>query len=188
MTVKVKCYLMKPGLDPLGWFLCTQQRSAISHVAFEINGMYVGTGAHNSWLKGPVFGELPAAEYDKDRDYYECELVDPLTEEEELQLLAALKPLYGQRYGYEKVTRLDVAGNLKPDFICELGDLQLEIKNPFCSESVVYGLWKVNRPVCRQLCRREPEVCSPNDVYLDALQKNVLKIVNVVRRQGRKAA
>lgn len=180
MNIRINLYKKQGPLDFLGWMLAVQQRSGITHAAFEIDGVYWGTGARWHWLKGPVFGQTDAVKYNQGRQYYQCEFVAPLTEAQEQELLSTLKSLEGQPYGYAKVLRLVKAGNTHGDFLCGLGEATLDIKNPFCSESVVFACWKIGRMVCRRLCKKEPEVCAPNDLYIEALYQDILKIVGTV--------
>jgi hypothetical protein len=179
--VRINLYKKRGRWDVLGWCLGVQQRSAITHANIEIDGTCYTTGAHFDLFKGWVFGAVPAAKYNAKRDYYQCEFVNPLSTEDVINLWAYCKSLNGQPYGLEKVIALTVAGNTKAQFICHLGKLdQGVVKNPFCSEAVVAACWSINRLICQWLCREEPSVCTPHDIYLEAKRGEILHIVNTV--------
>jgi hypothetical protein len=186
MKVRINLYKKSGPLDFTGWYLGVQQRGGIVHVAFEIDledgsePLVWTTGARWRWLKGPVFGAVPARKYNRGRRYYQAEFTEPLTDAEAQVLLDYCKGLDGQRYGLGKVLKLIHAGRTSGDFICQIGDLDTDIRNPYCAESVVGGCWKVGRYVCRQLCRREPEVCPPTDLWIEAQYGLIIRIVNQV--------
>jgi hypothetical protein len=180
MNIRINLYKKRGPFDVLGWCLGVQQRSAITHANIQIDDTCWTTGARWDWLKGYVFGPAPSATYNAGRQLYQCEFVDPLSDADQAALLAYLKSLTGQRYGLGKVLRLVAAGNVEAEFICKIGLLEKEVKNPFCSESVVAACWSIHRFICQWLCREEPSVCTPHDIYLEAAKGSILKISGTV--------
>jgi hypothetical protein len=174
--IRINLYKKNGPLDIVGWMLGVQQRSAITHANIQIDDEVWTTGAQFHLLKGWIFGNAPAEKYNKGRQYYQAEFVEPLTLDQEEVLLIILKGLVGQGYGFGKVFKLAFAGNTRAEFICELGPVDLQVRNPFCSESVVYSCWKIGEMICQWLCRKEPSVCSPHDIYLEAIRGIILKI------------
>lgn len=178
--VRINLYKKRGPLDFVGWMLGVQQRSAITHANIQIDDVCWTTGASFHLFKGWIFGHVAAEKYNRGRQYYSCEFVSPLSDSDIEEILLTCRELEGQRYGMGKVLRLAAVGNVKDDFICQLGKLDTETKDPFCSESVVYICWRLGRRVCEFLCRREPSVCTPHDLYLEALTGKILRIVEAV--------
>lgn len=180
-SIRVNLYRKRGKLDFVGWMLGVQQRSAITHACIQIDDTCWTTGARWHWMKGWVFGPVLAEQYNQGRQYYSCEFSDSLTADEAASLLAVCQAFEGQRYGMWKVIKLATVGNLRADFICELGKVDLVVKNPFCSEHVVFACWQVGRRVCEWLCRKEPSVCTPHDLYLEAIRPyGALKVAEVI--------
>ena len=181
MKIFINLYKKHNGFDPVGWFLAVQQRGGVVHAAFEIDledgsePMVWTTGARWTW-KGPVFGAVVANQYNQGRTYWQAEFVKPLHPELAMHLLNILRNLANQRYGFEKVGRLIWAGNTTGDNICQLGKIDQTLKNPFCSEGVVFPCWRVGKFVCQRFCKKEPSVCTPMDLWNEAKSGDIIVI------------
>lgn len=179
MDIKINLY-KRQKIDAVGWFVCVLEADAdVSHATIQIDDMEYTTGATWHWLLGPLYGSVVAKTYQAKRGMYVCTFTDPLTDAEQKALLASCQSLKGRRYGFATIAKLMLA-KYRGFRIRMLGDTpKLTIDSPICSEAVVWHCWNViNRPLCMEQNKLEPQVCSPQTIFNSALYGRVLRIVD----------
>lgn len=142
---------------------CDICHSALVGPIINEKQMIYTTGA-----KGMFYGLVEAEKYLSTRT---CFVVEGPWEQFD-QIVDNAHHFMGQRYGIEKVLYLKMK-SLKGGVVSQLYPWHtgLNVKHPFCSESVSWCFWKAGIEICRNMDKEEPSAITPLNLYNYALMK-----------------